>query len=194
MNECIAEQGLGFLMLGGRAVMDEDRLILRLALDFKGKVPKPSNTGRSTRRKASFEPLHIEALWFSNTAALEAAKAAGVVSDFKQGRQPSGESPKREVRNFNVAKARLTGPCCGAIRLVTRSDKPSATTLANTSAGAFRAGHPQGNLRADHSKLELDVDDSDPVNEYQPPNSARIAAAASSMISRIAVSAAAGSP
>lgn len=108
MNACIAEQGLGFLMVGGNALMDEDREFYYWHRAFKGKEPAPSNTGRSTMRKAAFEPMHIEAYWFANTGALDAARASGQVRDFKQGRQPSGEY--RNVKyELHVPKARAGG-------------------------------------------------------------------------------------
>jgi hypothetical protein len=90
MIDCIDDQGLGFLVLGGRAIMDEDRAFYTWHRDFKGKAPAPSNSGRSTMRKAAFEPWHVEAFWFANLAALDAARPAGHVTTFTQGRQASG--------------------------------------------------------------------------------------------------------
>lgn len=108
MIQCIGDQGLGFLMVGGGAVMDEGREFYDWHRAFKGKEPKPSNTGRSTMRKAAFEPRHIEAFWFANVAALDAARASGQITDFKQGRQASGEYRNLKFQ-LHVPKARDAG-------------------------------------------------------------------------------------
>ena len=108
MIQCIGEQGLGFLIVGGRAVMDEDGDYYLWHRAFKGKEPTPSNTGRSTMRKAAFEPLYIEAFWFANLAALNAARVAGQITDFKQGRQASGEYRNLKFQ-LHAPKARAGG-------------------------------------------------------------------------------------
>lgn len=94
MGACIEEQGLGFLMVGGEAVADENGAFVEWHRDFKssqGVKSKPSNSGRSRQRKATFEPLHVEAFYFHNALALEAAKAAGQVTGFQQGKQAPDE-------------------------------------------------------------------------------------------------------
>ncbi|MDC7121863.1 hypothetical protein OMK64_09980 [Cellulomonas fimi] len=108
MRACIEDQGLGFLMLGGRAVMDEDRAFYQWHRTFKGREPAPSNTGRSTMRKAAFEPLHVEAFWFANIEALDAAYASGLIKDFSQGRQSRGATRKLKYE-LNARKARAAG-------------------------------------------------------------------------------------
>lgn len=114
MNECIAEQGLGFLMLGGLGLMDEDGEFVAWHRDFKaaqGKKAAPSNSDNRRVRKAAFAPMHIEAFWFPNTAALDAAKAAGLITGFKQGAQAPkalGQrgAARRTKYNLHVPKAR----------------------------------------------------------------------------------------
>ena len=117
MDTCIAEQGLGFLMVGGEAVADEDGAFVHWHRDFKarqGKNPSPSNSGKSRERKAAFEPLHVEAFFFPSAPAFEAAKALGQVTGFKQGKQApdreGGEgSTRRPKYNLSVPKARGSG-------------------------------------------------------------------------------------
>jgi hypothetical protein len=113
MAECIAEQGLGFLMVGGVGVMDESGEFLAWHRRFKaeqGVVSKPSNSGRSRMRKSAFEPLHVTAFWFENIQALEAAKAAGQLTGFSQGAQaPDNDGDRGRSRrpkyNLNVRKS-----------------------------------------------------------------------------------------
>jgi len=80
IRECVAEQGLGFLVLGGAALMDEDLAFVKWHRSFKaaqGVRPAASNSGKSRMRKAAFTPLHVEGFWIANTPALDAAVAAG---------------------------------------------------------------------------------------------------------------------
>lgn len=125
MNECIAEQGLGFLMLSGTALEDEDGAFLawhRARKAAKGVKSRASNSGRSTPRKAAFEPLHVEAFFFHDTDQLDAAKASGLLAgfqkDFKQPRSVKGApgSPRRAKYKLAVTKAR------GSDLLVARYD------------------------------------------------------------------------
>lgn len=114
MRRCIAEQGLGFLMVSGVGIEDEDGSFVAWHRDrkrAKGVRPAPSNSGRSRRRKAAFEPLHVEAFFFHGSADLDAAIAGGQVTGFNQGKQaPRGEGAEGSVRRpkfgLSVAKAR----------------------------------------------------------------------------------------
>ncbi|MGB7450241.1 MAG: hypothetical protein WA892_14090 [Ornithinimicrobium sp.] len=114
MAACIEDQGLGFLMVGGVAVADEDDVFVDWHRSFKmrqGVKSKPSNSGKSRQRKAAFEPLHVEAFYFHSADALEATKTAGHVTGFHQGKQaPHGESEEGKARRpkyiLNVPKAR----------------------------------------------------------------------------------------
>ncbi len=117
MDECIAEQGLGFLVVGGIAIADEDEAFVRWHRQFKlaqGRRPTPSNSGRSRLRKAAFEPLHVEALFFRDPADLGAAIAAGQITGFRQGMQaPRHEGVQGQARrpkyNLAVTRARRAG-------------------------------------------------------------------------------------
>jgi hypothetical protein len=114
MSACITDQGLGFLVVGGVAVADEDGTFVEWHRRFKaaqGVKSKPSNSGRSRQRKAAFEPLHVEAFFFHNLPALEEAKAAGRVTGFLQGKQaPAGDGAEGRARRpkyiLNLPKAR----------------------------------------------------------------------------------------
>lgn len=87
MDLCIAEQGLGFLVMSGVAIEDVGGDFKTWHDTFKGRESAPSNSGRSRPRKAAFEPLTVDAFWFANTMALDAAKLSGVITGFPQGPQ-----------------------------------------------------------------------------------------------------------
>lgn len=94
IRECVADQGLGFLVLGGRAVMDEDLTFVEWHRAFKhdqGVRSAASNSGQSRMRKAAFYPLHVEAFWIESPAALDAAVLAGQIRVRPQGRQSPRE-------------------------------------------------------------------------------------------------------
>lgn len=117
MDLCIAEQGLGFLIAGGTAIHDEDGEFRRWQRERKlarGVRSKSSNTGRSRKRKAVFIPHHVEAFYFHNALALDAAKASGAITGFRQGRQAPDRhgGPGRTRRpkySLTLAKARESG-------------------------------------------------------------------------------------
>lgn len=90
ISACVAEQGLGFLVIGGRALMDEGSTFVEWHRGFKaaqGIRSAASNTGTSRIRKAAFSPLHVEAFWIPSNEALHAAVAAGQLKVRPQGRQ-----------------------------------------------------------------------------------------------------------
>lgn len=87
VRTCVDEQGLGFLVMGGIGVMDDDGLFVEWHRAFKGKPSAPSNSGRSTLRKAAFQPARLDAVWVASTPALDAAIAAGHLKVSVQGRQ-----------------------------------------------------------------------------------------------------------
>lgn len=90
VRRCVRDQGLGFLLLSGQAVMDEDGQFVewhRALKTHHGVRIQPSNSGRSRVRKSSFAPMRLDALWLPNLPTLDAAVAAGIVKVFAQGRQ-----------------------------------------------------------------------------------------------------------
>ena len=113
IDACIADQGLGFLMVGGEAIEDVDGSFLRWHRALKvahGVKSRPSNSGRSRPRKAAFEPLQILAVYFPTTDAFDLAKASGQITGFSQGKQaPAREgefgSSRRPKYKLHVARA-----------------------------------------------------------------------------------------
>lgn len=90
IRACVAEQGMGFLVLGGLAVMDEDQQFVTWHRAFKeaqGIRSARSDSGRSRLRKSAFIPRQVEAFWIPNTHAPNAALMAGQFAVRLQGRQ-----------------------------------------------------------------------------------------------------------
>lgn len=114
VRACVAEHGLGFLVLGGRADMDADGSFVEWHREFKarrGRRPAPSNSGRSRMRKRSFTPLHVEAFWIASTLDLDAAVASGSLAVQTIGRQPprlpgEGGAPRAAKFTMNPGHAR----------------------------------------------------------------------------------------
>lgn len=123
IRECVAEQGLGFLVVGGVAVADEDGSFVEWHRKFKlanGVKKKAANSDKSRVRKTAFEPRHVEAFYFHNSLELKAATAAGHVTGFKQGKQPPGAKggpgkPRHPKYKLNVPKARSSGLACARL-------------------------------------------------------------------------------
>jgi hypothetical protein len=93
-RQCVQEQGLGFLVLSGEALMDEDGRFVewhRSRKQASGKLVAPSNSGTSRVRKSAFRPLRVDAFWIQDTPGLEAAISAGQLSVRPIGRQPPKE-------------------------------------------------------------------------------------------------------
>jgi hypothetical protein len=111
VRACVREQGLGFLILSGRAIPDADGSFREWQDQRKGKPSAPSNSGKSRVRKAMFAPLTIESYWIANSDELEAAILAGVISPWKQPRQAprnAGEqgAARRSKMQMVVSRAR----------------------------------------------------------------------------------------
>lgn len=91
IRSCVADQGLGFIVLSGQAVMDEDGSFKDWHDAFKtsqGLIPARANReGRSRLRKSEFWPLRLDALWIESTAAMDSAIAGGILRVMDQGRQ-----------------------------------------------------------------------------------------------------------
>ncbi|MFN8192199.1 MAG: hypothetical protein U0R78_17600 [Nocardioidaceae bacterium] len=112
---CIADQGLGFLIVSGGALMDESGEFVGWHRKFKamqtGKQPAPSNSGKSRVRKAGFMPICAEAFWVPNTHALDAAILGGRLGVKPIGRQPpkvdGGEgAPRKDKFEMRMRQAR----------------------------------------------------------------------------------------
>ena len=91
IRACVADQGLGFLIIGGAAQMDDTGEFVAWHREFKsrtrGKAPAVSNSGVSRVRKAAFDVMHIESFWVPNTPALDAAILGGALKVRPIGRQ-----------------------------------------------------------------------------------------------------------
>lgn len=93
IRACVGEQGLGFLVLHGAGVMDEDGSFVAWHRALKGAHgvrSQPSNSGRSRQRKAAFVPMRVDAVWIPDLSDLDANIAAGGITIFAQGRQAPG--------------------------------------------------------------------------------------------------------
>lgn len=114
IKSCVENQGLGFLVLSGRAEMDEDGSFVEWHREFKRKqgiVSTSSNSGNSRIRKTAFVPISVEAFWVPNTESLNAAIAGGKISIAKQGRQAPKQqgsygAPRAPKFHMNLPHAR----------------------------------------------------------------------------------------
>lgn len=91
VRDCVEEQGLGFLVVSGEAVMDHTGEFKSWHDAWKAgrskRAPAPSNSGISKMRKSAFDPLRVDAYWVSDTLALGAAILSGELTPRSQGRQ-----------------------------------------------------------------------------------------------------------
>ncbi|WP_264028985.1 hypothetical protein [Cellulosimicrobium sp. SH8] len=88
--ECIGSQGLGFLIISGRSIFDDDGAFDDWHRDFTKTGRQSalrSNTGRRRARKRAFEPLHADAYWIANKEAFDSGVVAGGLAVRSQGRQ-----------------------------------------------------------------------------------------------------------
>lgn len=103
-RQCIDEQGLGFIIVSGAALMDETGDFVAWHREFKerlrGKPTAPSNSGTSRTRKAAFSPVHVESFWVPNTEALAAAILAGQLKV-----RPIGRQAPKEIGGVGAARA-----------------------------------------------------------------------------------------
>lgn len=114
MQSCVSEQGLGVIVLSGRAIMDEDEAFVSWHRNLKeqhGLHSARSNSGRSRQRKAAFMPLRLEAFWIPNEASLLESMSRGLLARHSQGRQaPRGEAdsgvPRASKLRMDLSQAR----------------------------------------------------------------------------------------
>jgi hypothetical protein len=108
VRDCVEEQGLGFVILSGDAIMDEDGAFVSWHREFKAgarSTTAPSNSGKSRMRKSAFAPLRLDIFWISGTHALAEAIAAGVMRVQGQGRQAPkiyGQSGASRTTKFHM--------------------------------------------------------------------------------------------
>lgn len=109
IDACLAERGLGFLMLSGEVAYDDGdfRTWFRQFRSEHGKTPRlrahaPSYVRRS---KAAFRPRLLEAFYLPDEAALASALSSGACSIWRPGRQTSGAARKPKYQ-VHLRKAR----------------------------------------------------------------------------------------
>ncbi len=116
IRAAVAEQGLGFIVLSGAAIMDEDGQFVAWQREQKqaaGVSTARSNSGRSRVRKAAFVPIRIECFWIPSLVELDLAIGTGVIKHHVQGRQaPRGEAEgglaRRPKYSIDLNRARPT--------------------------------------------------------------------------------------
>lgn len=109
IRACVAEQGLGFLIVGGAAHMDHTGEFVAWHREFKAsgrrKESAASNSGVSRTRKAAFDLMHVESFWVPNPPALDAAILGGSLRVRPIGRQApkaSGLSGSARADKFEM--------------------------------------------------------------------------------------------
>lgn len=92
ITDCLAEQGLGFLVVDGAATFDEtgefDEWHRHYTREGRQAVEVRANAGWRRRRKQAFTPLALRALWIDGLDDLNAGVAGGWITREKQGAQP----------------------------------------------------------------------------------------------------------
>lgn len=136
VRDCVAEHGLGFLVISGDALMDDDGTFVAWHREFKarqGKTVAPSNSGRSRTRKRAFTPLSIDAFWVGSTLSLDAAVASGSLAVRASGRQPPkvvGGSGASRADKFHMNLSEARRDLAISRHDWVYRDKPSSSTLA----------------------------------------------------------------
>lgn len=118
VRECVAEQGLGFLVVSGEAQMDVSGQFKAWHDQWKaqdsGRTVALSNSGRSRMRKGAFNPLRVDAFWVPDGAALAAAVLSGQLGIAAQGRQAPRSpgqpgAPRATKFTMNMTRAKGSG-------------------------------------------------------------------------------------
>jgi hypothetical protein len=102
VRQCVAEQGLGFLIVDGLAGLDmsgDFRAWHKAYGESDGRALSGyvASTGKSRPRKAVWTPLELRAIWIEDAAALGAGIAAGWLAQREQ--PPWGAGEARRARN-----------------------------------------------------------------------------------------------
>jgi hypothetical protein len=114
VRECVADQGLGFLMVDGLAGLDvsgsfRDWHKAYGESDGRALSGYVASTGKSRARKAEWKPLKLRAIWIENAAALDAGVAAGWLQQREQPHWGAGDARRARNDKF-VAKPAKAGP------------------------------------------------------------------------------------
>lgn len=102
VRECVEQQGLGFLIVDGLAGLDSQGEFRAWHKTFAESDGRPlsgyvASTGTSRARKATWTPLHLQAIWIENLYELDAGIAAGWI--FQKGQPHWGAAESRRKRN-----------------------------------------------------------------------------------------------
>lgn len=114
VRACVAEQGLGFLIVDGLAGLDmtgEFRAWHKAFGESDGRALSGyvASTGRSRPRKASWSPIELRAIWIENTAELTAGLAAGWLVQREQPDWGAGVARRSRNDKFSGRSAKA-GP------------------------------------------------------------------------------------
>ncbi|WP_409141178.1 hypothetical protein [Cellulosimicrobium sp. RS] len=107
VRACVSEQGLGFLIVDGRAGLDttgEFRAWHKSAGESGGRALSGyvASTGRSRPRKAEWTPLELRAIWIEDSAALDAGIAAGWLAQKEQPDWGTGDARRPRNDKFSA--------------------------------------------------------------------------------------------
>ena len=109
VDACLAERGLGFLILSGEVEYDDGdfRNWFREFRIENGKTPRPRAHAPTyvRRSKAAFRPRLLEAFYLPDESALNSALSTGALSVWQPGRQISGAARKTKYQ-VHLRKAR----------------------------------------------------------------------------------------
>jgi hypothetical protein len=112
-RECVAEQGLGFLIVDGLAGLDalgEFRAWHKAYAESDGRPLSGyvASTGTSRPRKATWAPVSLQAIWIENTFELDAGITAGWLVQKDQPDWGAAESKRKRNDKFQ-GKPSLAG-------------------------------------------------------------------------------------
>ncbi|MFI6424628.1 hypothetical protein [Promicromonospora sp. NPDC050880] len=102
VRKCVEEQGLGFLIIDGLAGLDTLGTFRAWHKEYAESDGRPlsgyvASTGTSRPRKATWAPLHLQAIWIENMLELDAGIAAGWI--FQKSQPHWGAAESRRKRN-----------------------------------------------------------------------------------------------
>ncbi|MBD7949235.1 hypothetical protein [Oerskovia rustica] len=114
VKQCIAEQGLGFLVVDGLAGLDASGGFREWHKAYGESDGRPlsgyvASTGTSRPRKAVWKPLMLRAIWIEDLPALDAGIAAGWIVQKEQPDWGSGDARRRRNDKFQ-GKPHLAAP------------------------------------------------------------------------------------
>lgn len=98
MHQAVSNGGLGLVVLSGDPTYSAE--FSRWHKQFRGSSGEPTKL-----LKESFSPTNLEAFFIEDDSVLERALKVGILSEFAQGKQPSG-APRSPKYSLNIAKIR----------------------------------------------------------------------------------------